>query len=139
MDFKNINIGELIQIRVTECRVTNSDLSRYLNITEAEVEQIYTSENINVGLLLRLCFLLEYDFFRIYTQHMVLYSPPSGPNPIIKKKNIAGLCYRKSVYTIQIIDFILEIMDKGIKTEDQVIKDYGIPKTTLCKWIAKNK
>lgn len=139
MDFKNINIGDLILLRVRECGLINSEVSRYLNIPESEVEQIYVSEKLNVELLLKLCYLLEYDFFRIYTQHMILYSPPSSANLVIRKKTLASLNYRKNIYTRQIIDFILEMMDKGIKTEYQIIEDYGIPKSTLYKWIAKYK
>lgn len=140
MDFKNINIGDLIQMRVRECKLTNSEVSCYLDIKESEVEQIYESEKINVELLLRLCYLLEYDFFRIYTQHMVLYSPPSGAKLIVRKKKLVrSLNYRKNIYTRQIIDFILEILNKGIKTEEQIVKDYGIPEATLSKWIAKYK
>ncbi|MDR6514502.1 hypothetical protein J2780_001070 [Chryseobacterium camelliae] len=37
------------------------------------------------------------------------------------------------------ISFILEQIQTGKKTPNQVIQEYKIPKTTLYKWISKNK
>ena len=47
--------------------------------------------------------------------------------------------FRKNIYTKEIIDFILERIENGEMTKNQVIEQYGIPKTTLYKWIDKYK
>lgn len=98
---------------------------------------MYDSEDMSVELLLRWCKLLEYDFFRIYSQHLILYAPPQvhGKN---KAETTSLPEFRKSIYTREVIDFLLELIDTGKKTRAEVIEEYGIPKTTLYKWISKN-
>jgi hypothetical protein len=44
--------------------------------------------------------------------------------------------FRKNIYTRELIDFILEKMEKGEMTKAEIIR-YKIPKTTLYKWISK--
>ncbi|WP_317207615.1 transposase [Chryseobacterium indicum] len=81
--------------------------------------------------------LLEYDFFRLYTQHLILYSPPTKTRNPEYKDTLPK--FRKNIYTKEIIDFILEILETGYKTKGQIMAEYGIPKTTLHKWISKYK
>lgn len=139
MSFKDINIGYLIQKRILECGLTTRQVSRFLNMEESEVQEIYSAKVIDIKLLLRISELLEYDFFRIYTQHLILHAPPGPVKLDNRKKSIPKNICRKNIYTKQIIDFILELLEKKLKTESQIIKDYGIPKTTLFKWINKNR
>lgn len=47
--------------------------------------------------------------------------------------------FRKNIYTKEVIDFILELVNVGEKTKRQIIEEYCIPKTTLYKWISKYK
>lgn len=47
--------------------------------------------------------------------------------------------FRKNIYTREVIDFILEMVEKREKTKKQIIEEYNIPKTTLYKWIEKNR
>lgn len=47
--------------------------------------------------------------------------------------------FRKNIYTKEVIDFILELIETGEKTKAQVIQEYNIPKSTLHKWIYKYK
>ena len=47
--------------------------------------------------------------------------------------------FRKSIYTQEIIHFILELYESGQKTKSQIIEDYNVPKTILYKWIHKFK
>lgn len=47
--------------------------------------------------------------------------------------------FRKNIYTKEVINFMLEMIETGKKTKSQVISEYNIPKTTLYKWIEKNK
>lgn len=83
--------------------------------------------------------MLEYDFFRIYTQHLILYAPTSAKAENTKKQKPVLPRFRKNIYTKEIIDFILEQIETKQKTIKQVIEEYKIPKTTLYKWISKYK
>ncbi|WP_317043240.1 helix-turn-helix domain-containing protein [Chryseobacterium sp. OV279] len=84
-------------------------------------------------LLLKWCKLLEYDFFRMYTQHLILYSPATKQ---IKAETTLPR-FRKNIYTKEIIDYILDLVQTGEKSKKQIIEEYKIPKTTLYKWISK--
>lgn len=102
---------------------------------------MYSSQSLDAEILLKWCKLLEYDFFRIYSQHLILYAPPAANEKIEqqkdKKTNLPQ--FRKNIYTKEVIDFILELIANGEKTKKQVIEEYRIPKTTLYKWISKYK
>jgi len=80
--------------------------------------------------------LLEFDFFRIYSQHLILYAPATSRG--ISKNNRFPK-FKKNIYTKEIIDFIISEIQQGEKSKAQVMEDYGIPKTTLYKWIQKYK
>jgi len=141
MDLKNVNIGLLIQKKVTEKEIEMSRICNFLNSTEEEVLQMYQSTDSDTGVLLRWSKLLEYDFFRLYSQHMVFYSPPACMNynqKAAKNINTSSLPqFRKNLYTKEIIEFVLDKINKGEMTKSQVIKEYRIPKSTLYKWIHK--
>lgn len=97
---------------------------------------MYSSENLPTNLLLKWCKLLEYDFFRIYSQHLILYSPVSSEKKLkIKRTDLPE--FRKNIYTKEVIDFILDQIHLGEMTRNEVIERYRIPKTTLYKWITK--
>ncbi|MCU7618437.1 transposase [Chryseobacterium sp. PBS4-4] len=137
-DFKNIDIGNIIKKRVAECQIDISRICKFLNTTEEEINRMYESEDLNSNVLLRWSKLLEYDFFRIYSQHLILYSPPTRCyNNIQKTQSSAIPSFKKHIYTTEIIHFVLEQIATGQKTKIQVIEDYRIPKTTLYKWIEK--
>ena len=99
---------------------------------------MYTRENLPTDVLLKWSKLLEYDFFRMYSQHLILYAPPSANEKTERQKTTLPQ-FRKNIYTKEVIDFILEMIKTGEKTKTQVIEEYNIPKTTLYKWISKHK
>ncbi|KXH83514.1 transposase [Chryseobacterium kwangjuense] len=135
MDIKNIMIGNLIEIKCKESGISKERIRNFLKCDEAEIQSMYESNTIDTGYLLRWSKLLKYDFFRIYTQHLILYAPVSDKD---KKSKVSVLPqYRKNMYTRDIIDFILELLETNQKTKRQVIEEYRIPKTTLYKWLAK--
>ncbi|WP_341483026.1 hypothetical protein [Chryseobacterium pyrolae] len=107
--------------------------------TEDEISKMYTEESLHTIVLLRWSKLLEYDFFRFYTQHLILYAPPAsvGYSKIVVNKSTQMPQFRKNIYTIEIIDFILEQIKTGEKSKLEIIEQYKIPKTTLYKWISK--
>lgn len=138
MNLKEIHIGKLIQIRVEEKEFDTDRICSYFKCTESELKKIYEQEDISVILLLKWSKLLEYDFFRLYSQHLIFYSPPTivGSSKGSDKKTSLPQ-FRKNIYTSEIIEFILDQVRSGAKTKQQIIKEYRIPKTTLYKWIEK--
>lgn len=135
-NFRNIHIGELIHLRVIENDIDLYRICNFMKCTEIEIIEMYSQENLPTDILLKWSKLLEYDFFRLYSQHLILYAPPSAS---IKEHSSSKLPhFRKNIYTQEIIDFILELIEKEEKTKRQITDEYGIPYTTLCKWIAKH-
>ena len=140
MNFKEIHIGEMIEKRVTECGIGVSRICNFLKSTEEEIEEMYQSKSLDAAILLRWSKLLEYDFFRIYTQHLILYAPPVMARKETGKSSPSSLPeFKKNIYTQEIIDFILGQIATDSMTKKQVMEQYGIPKTTLYKWLSKRK
>ena len=138
VDLKNINIGSLIEIQWKEMEIHIDRTCNFLNCTEEEVYQMFGSKSLDSEILLRWSKLLEYDFFRIYSQHLILFSPPTARNDNKATKSTASLpLFRKNIYTKELIDFIIELLEKKVKTKLQIIEEYRIPKTTLHTWIKK--
>ena len=138
-EFKEIHIGEVLKKRVEECDISVSRIASFFKYTEKEVEEMYTRENIDTYELLRWSKLLKYDFFRLYSQHLVFYSSSTNRGFVKNSVSTSLPNFRKNLYTKNMIDFILKKIELGEKTRLQVIEDYGIPKTTLYKWISKYK
>jgi len=138
INFKKIHVGSLIKIRVEEKNIKKERICNFMKCSEDDIMKVYNSKSIDSDLMMKWSKLLEYDFFRIYTQHLILYSPPEkmGYNND-KQKNTKLPHFRKNIYTIEIIDFIMEMIERGEKSKQQIIADYNIPKTTLYKWIKK--
>ena len=138
-NFKNIHIGKMIEKRVIENGIESSRVCRFLKCSQAEILEMYNSNEVGTEILLRWSKLLNYDFFRLYTQHLILYAPPGKVNDNKKISKESQLpVFRKNIYTQEIIDFVLDLLKKGIKTKAEIIDEYRIPKTTLYKWVSKN-
>ena len=137
-NFKDIHLGDMIRTRILETGIEKKRILKFHKITENEMEKMLTSKSLNSEIILRWSKLLEYDFFRIYSQHLILYSPPEKRNNTLvlpKSHNLPQ--FRKNIYTKEIIDFLIELIVSGEKTKFDVIEQYNIPKTTLYKWIKK--
>ena len=137
MNFKEIHIGQMIEKRVAESGMETSRICNFLKCSEDEILQMYKSEGLNTEILLKWSKLLGYDFFRIYSQHLILYAPQSATKQTSENKKSTLPQFRKNIYTKEVIDFILEQIFTGKMTKNQVIERYNIPKTTLYKWISK--
>lgn len=139
-DVLNIHIGKLIKTRVDEKEIDIERISNFFNCNELDVLQMYESEHLDSYFLLKWSKLLKYDFFRIYSQHLILFSPPQSVHYKEGEETKTSLPeFRKNLYTKEIIDFVLQQIDSGEMTKRQVIERYQIPKTTLYKWIDKYK
>lgn len=141
MNLKNIHIGELIKKGVEENRIEISRICNFLKCTEDDVEKMYQQESLDTETVLKWSKLIDYDFFRVYTQHLILYAPPSarGEDEKHQEKKSSLPRFRKNIYTREVIDFILEQIETKEMTKIQIMERYNIPKTTLYKWISKYK
>ena len=128
----------MIEKKVTEIGIELPRICNFLKCNEKEIKEMFEQENLPTDIVLKWSKLLEYDFFRIYSQHLILYSPPSAQD-VSKKRKSTLPYFRKNIYTQEIIDFILEQIYSGKMTKSEVIERYRIPKTTLYKWIDKYK
>ena len=138
MNFKSIHIGILINQAVTESGIEMSRICSFLKCSKEEIVKMFTKENLSTDILLKWSNLLDYDFFRVYTQHLILYAPLSAVDEKTKVKKKSSLPqFRKNIYTKEIIDFVLEQINTKEMTKTEVMERYGIPKTTLYKWISK--
>jgi len=132
---KDIHIGDLLYKRVKEEKIEINRICKFLQKTENEIVEMYSRKSVDSEVLLKWSKLLEYDFFRLYSSHLILYAPPS--NPIKKEKQSQLPHFRKSLYTKEIIDYILELLETHQMTTQEIINQYRIPKSTLNKWISK--
>ncbi len=73
MNFKNIHIVSIILQRVNECNIENTRICNFLKCNEIDLQKMYSSESLDSKILLRWSKLLEYDFFRIYS-NILFYS-----------------------------------------------------------------
>lgn len=137
MNLKNINIGELIKNKVNESDISVIRICKFFKCTEHYIDQVYHSKSIDTESLLKWSKLLEYDFFRLYSGHLIIYAP--FDNKILKEKRDTSSLpqFKKHVYTHEIIVFIVEQIRSGAKTRKQIVEEYGIPKTTLSRWLMK--
>ncbi|AZA84151.1 transposase [Chryseobacterium lactis] len=135
LDLKNIHVGSLVKLCIEERKINEVRICKFLKCSGKELESIFLQKSLEAEVLLKLSILLEYDFFRIYSQYLILYAPQKGMkyNHSGNEKTILPK-YRKNIYTKEVVDFILEQIESGKKTKAEVIKEYRIPKTTLYKW-----
>src|SRR6218665_1959076 len=107
--YKDIHIGHLIFQLVNEKGIEDDRIVKFLKVPPSKIKEMYQSKDLGTEILLLWSKLLEYDFFRIYSQHLVLYAPPASLN-YKKKDTFSSLPqFRKNVYTTEIINFIVEL------------------------------
>ncbi|WP_312297900.1 transposase [Chryseobacterium sp.] len=136
-NFRDFFIGKLIEDRCKELNISMDRISRNFNLDNDEIGKLLKQKTIDTDCLLKWSKFLDYDFFRLYSQHLILYSPVVGKHKDGGFKETGLPSFRKNIYTTELIEFIIERIEKGQMTKQQVINRYGIPKTTLYKWIVK--
>ncbi|MDV7695512.1 transposase [Chryseobacterium soli] len=139
MNFKEIQIGPLIEKEVAAREIELSRICNFMKCTEQEIMVMYKAKSIETENLLKWSKLLEYDFFRLYSQHLILYAPANKSAESKKYKKPILPQFRKNIYTKEVINFILRQMQSGEMSKLEVIEHYKIPKTTLYKWMSKYK
>ncbi|AZA92663.1 Uncharacterised protein [Chryseobacterium nakagawai] len=136
MNFKEIHIGKLIRIKIEELKINEDRIANFFKLPLEEIMLMCDHSNISTEHLLRWCKLLEYDFFRLYSHHLILYAPISK-NTSTKESQSSLPVFRKNIYSKELISFVLEQIESGEMTKSQVITEYRIPKSTLNKWSLK--
>lgn len=134
-NFKDIHIGAVILRIIKEKDIDEERIAKFFKKKPSEIKKIYESKDLSADSLLLWSKLLEYDLFRLYSQHLLLYSSTylsKNKNPDSKVPR-----FKKNIYTIEIIEFIVEIFQNGEKTVNEIVKEYNIPKTTVTRWIQK--
>ncbi len=134
-NFKDIHIGAVILQVTREKNIDEERISKFLKKNLSEIKMMYESKDLSSDLLLLWSKLLEYDLFRLYSQHLLLYSSTY----LGKTKNTESKVprFKKNIYTVEIIEFIVELFQNGEKTVNEIVKEYSIPKTTVVRWIQK--
>ncbi len=136
-NFKSIHIGKMIQQRMKECSISVERAAKFLKVKEEEVEKVYKQKSVDSTQLLGWSKLLEYDFFRIYSQHLILYAPQDKNKSKRKKPETALPCFKKNIYTHEVIMFLIELVESERKNPRDIQKEYNIPTTTIIRWIDK--
>lgn len=142
MDYKDIHIGKHIK-KISEIRnVSISRICAFLECNHKDILEMYNQKTIDSGILLKWCKLLDYNFFMFYQSHLQLYKPSASTTHLsgkkISKKN-KDYVFRKNIYSPDIIDWILEQIHREDLTTKEVIEKYNIPRTTIYRWIKRNK
>lgn len=100
INIKDFHIGSLIRQGVTEREIKESRICNFLKCSEQEIQQMYEAKSLDTEILLRWSKLLEYDFFRIYSQHLILYSPQGNTNyNDAQDKKLVSLPSLEKIYT----------------------------------------
>ena len=134
-NFKNIHMGRLIGRYMQECGIDVQRAASFLKVDEEELEQMYTRKSLDCETLLRWSKLLKYDFFRIYSQHLILYSPQDANITRRKKEVKSGLPdFKKNIYTEEVILYLVELVTNGKMTYKQIQTEYNIPSSTVLRW-----
>ncbi len=76
MNFKEIHIGSLIELKAKENAIEMVRICKFFQCSEKEIIDMYAALKTDTENLLKWSKLLKYDFFRIYSQHIILYAPP---------------------------------------------------------------
>lgn len=135
MNFKEIHLGKLLQKKVEEENIGTARICHYFKTSEKEIDEMYKSISLDINIVLKWSKLLKYDFFRLYSHHLLLYAPKGSKKLNSKKSSLPS--FRKNIYTREIIEFILDEIKNEGKTKKEIMTKYNIPKTTLFKWIQK--
>jgi hypothetical protein len=135
---RNIHIGELIGKVMKEKNIPLKVAVYKMKLSTKTVNKQLSSSSIEAIDLLKWSKILRYDFFRLYSCHLMLHHGIS--NALVKNQGavkIEGIHIRKNVYTKELIYFLISKVRKQEMSAMQVVKKYGIPKTTFYKWLQK--
>lgn len=139
---KDIHIGQIIHRIVTVKQIEiEKILKSFETFSEDEIQKMYDSKSLDSAVLLQWCKLCAYNFLLIYHEHLQIYAPIAAAAkiklPSKKDAEIEKLHFNKSVYSNEVKEFILELIETKEMSVAAVISNYQIPKTTVYKWLKK--
>ena len=139
IDFKKIHIGSCIKEQVIQKDISMERICNFFKTGEQEIIRMYEEKSIDTDLLLKWSKLLEYDFFRLYVTHLLLYDGISHTKNNKKVRETGDkILFRKNIYTREIKEFLVGLVTSNQKTVSQVMEEYNIPRTTIYKWLRKH-
>lgn len=140
IDFRNIHIGSCIKNQVEQDQISLERICNFFKTGEIEIAEMYKSKSMDTDLLLKWSKLAEYDFFRTYVTHLLLYDGISHTKCNKKVREAGGkIVFRKNIYTHEIREFLVDLVNSKQKTVPQIMQEYHIPRTTIYKWLRKYK
>ena len=136
--YKNIHIGKHIKVIAKAKELSISRACLFLKCSNKDIENMYQQKSLDVELLLKWSKLLKYNFFMFYHAHLQLYSPSSASAKLnVKSKDFNQYNFKKNIYCPEVKDWLLDKLNSGEFSAEQIIKKYNIPKTTLYRWKKK--
>ena len=126
-----------------EMKVSFDDLVLRSGVDGEVLDKVFSTNDISCSLLLKISKVLKYDFFRVYSHHLLLYSHlemrftrnDNVAYSIKKSKMLPS--FTKNAYTPEIISFLIKKLVSNKMTKADIIQKYKIPKTTLYRWCNK--
>ncbi|GAA5087034.1 hypothetical protein GCM10023210_09550 [Chryseobacterium ginsengisoli] len=137
INVKDIHIGNIIKEITEEREITIPRICNFFKLDESEVFRMFEQKSLDSDLLLKWSKLAEYDFFRPYVTHLMLFASITQTKNNKSLKNNDDIQFRKNVYTKEIKEYIIELVNTNQKTLSEIINEYNIPKTTIYKWVRK--
>ena len=111
-----IHIGAQIEQRAIELRMGPTELSKLISTSKQNVYGIFKRKSIDSDLLLRMCIILDYDFFQLYTNlKRTLKSD-------IKIENTFQSRMPKVSSQVDMLQKDLEVLKKENALKDRMIK-----------------
>jgi hypothetical protein len=135
---RNIHIGSIIKEVIQEKKISSEELKIKIGYSSRDINNLFISKSIDSLELLKWSKALGYDFFRLYSSHLMHHHGISNsPTKKIDTIEIGGVQMQKNIYTKELIQFLVNKVRKCEMNSSQVINQYGIPKTTFYKWLQK--
>ncbi len=136
---KKINIGKMIEEACDAMQIKEERIEIFFSMPYAEVKKMYQQEHLCTNMLLKWSKLIKYDFFRVYSGHLINYHGISAKLKNEKSFIDSGIQIKKNLYTPEIKEFIIQKVQSEQMTVNQAIERYGVGRTTLFRWLAKSK
>jgi hypothetical protein len=135
---RNIHIGAIINEVIQIKKISIDELKIKMGCTTRILNKYLDSKTMDSSTLLKWSKVLKYDFFRLYSSHLMLHHGISNTlsNKMVDVQ-VEGIHIRKNVYTKELIEFLVNKVNSKEMSISQVISTYGIPKTTFYKWLQK--
>lgn len=137
INVKDIHIGSIIKGIISEREITVERMCNFFRTDEDDIERMLGQKSLDSEVILKWSKLAGYDFFRPYVTHLMLFAGISQTKSNQLQKKDDGIQFRKNIYTKEIKDYIIELVNTKKKTIAEIISEYNIPRTTIYKWMKK--